>query len=81
MSVKTKRERFNRNIIASSRGNYVRISHIEYIKSLHNKNIDIIKELSASIKIKPRYFVKCFGHLHQITEREAMMLGDLVIIM
>lgn len=77
----SKRERFNRNIVASSRGNYVRISHIDYIKTLHNKNIEAIKKLSLSIKIKPRYFVKCFGHLHQITEREAMILGDLVIIM
>lgn len=65
-----KRERFKRSTIASSRGNYVRKAHRQYLREEHEKFI----EMSISIKMPTAYFVKCFGKLMQITEREAMML-------
>lgn len=78
--MKTK-NRFSRNAVASSRGAYVRQSHIAYIKEQHEKNEKIITELSITIKAKPRYFVKCFDKMYQITEKEAAMLGSIVICM
>lgn len=70
------RKRFNRAAVASSRGNYVRIAHRAWLEQEHEKFI----KLEFSIEIPPRYFVKCFGKLMQITEREAMMLKQHVNI-
>lgn len=75
-----KRDRFNRNAVASSRGAYVYHSHIAYIKEQHEKNRQVIAELNITVKVKPKYFVKCFGKIRQITEREAMMLGPQIVI-
>jgi hypothetical protein len=74
------RPRFNRNACASSRGAYVRDSHIAFIKECHERNKEVIAELSITIEVKPKYYVRCFGKLIQVTEREAMMLKTQVII-
>lgn len=70
-----KRPRFNRNAVASSRGAYVHSSHIAYIREWHERNKETIAKLTVTIEITPKYYVRCFGKLIQITEREAMMLG------
>lgn len=81
-----KRPRFSRNCLASSRGAYVRQSHFLYIQEqLAKRNIEVkledIIEVSITIRVK-RYYVKSFGNLKRITEREAMMLTpELVIIL
>lgn len=63
------RRKFNRAAIASSDGAYVRNAHRRYLKEEHEKFLTI------EIHVPKRYFVKCFGKLIQVTEREAMMLG------
>lgn len=79
-----KRPRFSRNCLASSRGAYVRQSHFLYIQEqLAKRNIEVELEdiVSITIRVK-RYYVKSFGNLKRITEREAMMLTpELVIIL
>lgn len=70
------RKRFSRSAVASSRGNYVRIAHRAWLREEHEKFI----KLEFSIEIPQRYFVRCFGKLIQITEREAMMLKRTVDI-
>lgn len=66
-----KRKRFNRGACGSSRGSYVWHSHCRY---LEEKHLEFVR-LSLEIKIPKRYFVRCFGKLLEITEREALMLG------
>lgn len=70
------RKRFKRSAIASSRGDYVRIAHRAWLAEEHEKFV----KLEFSIELPPRYFVKCFGKLMEITEREAMMLKRTVNI-
>lgn len=73
------RKRFSRNIIASS-DSYKKRSHDNYIKEQHEQNKDIISEISVSIKVAPKYYIKCFGKLIQITEEEAMSTSIEVVI-
>lgn len=73
------RKRFSRNIIASN-DSYKKRSHDNYIKEQHEQNKDIISEISVSIKVAPKYYIKCFGKLIQITEKEAMSTSIEVII-
>lgn len=73
------RQRFNRNAVASSRGSYVRHSHLSYLKEQHEKNAEYIAKIEITVKVQPKYYVKCFGKLMQVTEMETKMLGDLVI--
>lgn len=75
------RERFSRRICASSRGSYVGKSHRAYIKEQHEKNKSVVTEISLTIKVKPRYYAKCFGALVRVTEVQAQMLGkDSIVI-
>lgn len=73
------RKRFSRNIIASS-DSYKKRSHDSFIKEQHEKNKDMIAEISVSIKVAPKYYIKCFGKLIQITEEEAMSTSIEVVI-
>ncbi len=59
----------------SSRGGYVVRAHERYMKEAHEKFT-----LNIEIKIPERYFVRCFGKLIQITEREALMLGKTNVV-
>lgn len=72
------RKKFKRSSCGSSRGSYVYKSHIAYLKEQHEKNKDFV--LTINVRIPEKYFVRCFGKLIQITEREAMMLGKTNII-
>ena len=62
------RERFKLSCIASSRGSYVAKAHESYVRRT--------KPSEQTIKriLKPKYYVKCFGRLIQITDMEAAML-------
>lgn len=73
------RKRFNRNIIASS-DSYKKRSHDNFIKEQHEKNKDMIAEISVNIKVAPKYYIKCFGKLIQITKEEAMSTSIEVVI-
>lgn len=81
----SKRNRFKRSAVASSRGPYVRKSHFLYIQEcLKARGIyapleDII-EISITIKVKTNYAVKCFGQTIVISEEEAMKLNPELII-
>ena len=66
-----KRNRFNRMACGSSRGGWIRKVHEQYLREQHNHFI----EVNIEVKIPKRYFVKCFGKLIEVTEREALMLG------
>lgn len=74
------RKRFKRDAVASSRGNYVRVSHREFIKEQHLLNRDAIEKLTITIKVKPKYYTKCFGVMIEITEAEANKLGKELVI-
>lgn len=73
------RKRFSRNIIASS-DSYKKRSHDSFIKEQHEKNKDMIAKISISIKVAPKYYIKCFGKLIQITEEEAMSTSIEVVV-
>lgn len=62
------RERFKLSCCASSRGSYVAKAHIDYIKRTRPSE-QVIKRI-----LKPKYYIKCFGRLIQITDMEAAML-------
>lgn len=69
---KKTRKRFNRNAISSSAGTYVHRAHKRMLKEAHDKNKAIL--INISMRIPPKYFIKCFGKLIQITPMEAAML-------
>ena len=71
------RKRFKRSIVASSRGAFVAHSHTRYLKECHEC---FEPTLTITVKVPPKYFVRCFGKLIQITEREAMMHNKMNII-
>lgn len=78
MSILRKRERFNRNCIASSRGAYVMHAHKEKIKEDHEASLSFFAAIKKST---PVYYVKCFGSLIQVTpERAAMYPEDMIVI-
>lgn len=70
------RNRFKLSACGSSRGGYVQRAHERYIKDAHKNFV----ALNIEIRIPKRYFVRCFGKLIQVTEREALMLGKTNII-
>ena len=74
------RKRFNRNTIASSRGSYVRKAHLEYLKEVHERNKEVLAEISITVSVKHDYYVRCFGKLIKVTEEEAMKLSQKLVI-
>lgn len=77
-----KRPRFSRNCLASSRGAYVRKSHIALIQE-HLKGTYTYKEvIEAQISIsKPKTFwIKCFKKEIQISQEEAATLKTITNI-
>lgn len=69
------RKRFKLSCVASSEGVHVARAHKRYIREEHEKFV-----LTIQVSVPKKYFVKCFGRLIQITEREAMMHGKANII-
>lgn len=63
------RQRFSLNACGSSRGGYVARAHKLYMAQRHEQTKLVIKQIMA-----PRYFVRCWGKLFQITEIEAARL-------
>lgn len=80
-----KRNRFSRNCLASSRGSYVRKSHLLFVQeNLAKRGItasikDII-EVTITISVKPRYSAKCFGKTIRLSEHEAKKLSPQLVI-
>lgn len=68
----SKRKRFKLSACGSSRGGYVQRAHQRYIKEEHLKNE--VTLVNIEIHIPKKYFVKCFGKLIEVTEREAAIL-------
>lgn len=83
-----KRNKFDRNAVASSRGSYVRRAHFLFIQEcLKNRGIDAsledIIEISITVKVKsdkPRYGFKCFGKIVIIPEEMAKHFSPELII-
>lgn len=80
-----KRNKFSRNAVASSRGSYVRKSHYLYVQECLkvrgiNASIQDIIEVDITIKVKPKYAVKCFGRTLFISEKEAKKLNPEMVI-
>ena len=69
------RKRVKLSCVASSEGAHVDRAHKRYIREEHEKFA-----LTIQVSIPKKYFVKCFGKLIQITEREALMHGKANII-
>lgn len=81
----SKRDKFSRNAVASSRGSYVRKSHYLYIQEQLNArgieaSLEDIIEVSITVKAKTRYAVKCFGKIKFISEFEASQLDSNLVI-
>lgn len=81
------RKRFNRNSVASSRGNYVRVSHFKLLqegleKRGYKEELKDIAEVSISayVNIPKRYAIKVFGKLMVISKDEAMKLNNELVI-
>lgn len=81
------RKRFNRNSVASSRGNYVRVAHFKLLQEgLEERGIkadlkDIAEvEIKVAIKRQSKYAVKLFGKLMVISESEASRLNPELVI-
>lgn len=78
MSILHKRERFNRNCVASSRGAYVMHAHKQQLAENHSTSTSFF---AAVKKSTPVYYVKCFGSLIQVdAERAAMYPEDMIVI-
>ena len=80
-----KKARFNRNAVASSRGSYVRKSHFlliqeELAKRGFEETLKDIVEVSVSVKVRCKCYIKCFGKLIAITEEEAAKLDTKLVI-
>ena len=80
-----KKARFNRNAVASSRGSYVRKSHFlliqeELAKRGFEETLEDIIEVSVSIRVRHKCYIKCFGKLIAITEEEAAKLDTKLVI-
>lgn len=81
----SKRDRFSRSCVASSRGPYVRKSHYLLIQERLAKrgiaaSLKDIMEVSITISIKPKYYAKCFGKKIYLSESQARTLGPELII-
>ena len=80
-----KKARFNRNAVASSRGSYVRKSHFlliqeELAKRGFEETLEDIIEVSVSIRVRRKCYIKCSGKLIAITEEEAAKLDTKLVI-
>ena len=80
-----KKARFNRNAVASSRGSYVRKSHFllmqeELAKRGFEETLEDIIEVSVSVRVRHKCYIKCFGKLIAITEEEATKLDTKLVI-
>lgn len=80
-----KKARFNRNAVASSRGSYVRKSHFlliqeELAKRGFEETLEDIIEVSVSVRVSHKCYIKCFGKLIAITEEEAAKLDTKLVI-
>ena len=62
------RGRFKLSCVASSRGSYVARAHESYVRRTRPS------EQAVKRILKPKYYIKCFGRLMQITDTEAAML-------
>ena len=80
MSILHKRQRFNRNCIASSRGSYVMHAHKQMLSENHSSEKSLT--LFAAVKEHtPVYYLKCWGKLIPVdAERAAMYPEDMVVI-
>lgn len=80
MELVHKRQRFNRNAVASSRGAYVMHAHKQMLSENHSSEKSLT--LFAAVKEHtPVYYVKCFGTLIQVdAEIAAMYPEDMVVI-
>lgn len=80
MELVHKRQRFNRNCIASSRGSYVMHAHKRQLEENHSNEVSV--NLFAAVKKStPVYYVKCFGTLiHVDKERAAMYPEDMIVV-
>jgi hypothetical protein len=79
------RSKFNRNAVASSRGSYVRKSHFlliqeELAKRGFDETLEDIMEVSVSVRVRRKCYIKCFGKLITITEEEAAKLDAKLVI-
>lgn len=81
----SKRNRFSRSCVASSRGPYVRKSHYLSIQERLAErgtmaDLKDIMEVSITISIKPKYYTKCFGKIIHLSESQARKLNPELII-
>lgn len=79
------RKRFSRNIIASSDAYKVH-SHLNMLRENHNQNKEYFNHINNTVKVirqsyfKPKYFVKFFGEMKEITALEASNLSSELVI-
>lgn len=75
------RNRFKVSRIASS-DNYPlsRELHSQYIQNWHNDNIEIVKEISATLIVKETKYVKIFGKLIPVSEEELRLHNTLITV-
>lgn len=80
MELVHKRQRFNRNAVASSRGAYVMHAHKRQLSENHTDSASL--NLFAAVKqTVPVYYLKCWGKLIPVdAERAAMYPEDMVVI-
>jgi len=80
MELVHKRQRFNRNAVASSRGAYVMHAHKRQLSENHNDSVSL--NLFAAVKnTTPVHYVKCWGKLIPVNaERAAMYPEDMIVI-
>lgn len=71
------RQRFSLAACGSSRGDYVARAHQLYCAQMHEQNKQVVAQIT-----KPRYYVRCWGKLIQVTQIEAAMLmrtGNVIV--
>ncbi len=71
----SKRNKFSRNAVASSRGSYVRKSHYllmqeELAKRGFEETLEDIIEVSITIKVKPKHIIRWGNLVMEISEEE-----------
>lgn len=77
MEIKHSRERFDRKCVASSRGAYVMHSHKKMLEENHTSAASFF----AAVKVHtPKYYVKCWDFLVEVSEERASHYpSDMVI--
>ena len=80
MAILHKRQRFNRNAVASSRGSYVMHSHRRMLKENHSNEASLVM-FTVVKNTTPVHYVKCWGKLIPVNaERAALYPEDMVVI-